>query len=360
MRLASLPLCSLVLAACGGPSSLPPTDGGAADAAQVPRPPLGAPFQAPAGRWSWVDLAGAVCDDGSPTGIGVNGGSGPDLLFYFMGGGACWDNTTCFVANTATHGPIGAAQLNAAAKNLATNTVFDRDSPTNPFRDATYVLIPYCTGDLHVGDRLASYGGRPYHHKGRANVLAAAPRVAATWPNPRRLVVSGSSAGGYGAVFNYQTLRAYFPEARGYLVDDSGPPLRDNDIPPGFRDAWIAAWGLDGAFDSVCPTCRNDFSQVFPTIAARYPKDRLSLLSYNRDRTISGYIFVSPAGFQTALDSLAQGVLAPLANARHFYLDGQDHTMLGRIKSLSGGGVRLDEWLRRQVDDDGAWKSIQP
>ena len=54
-------------------------------------------------------------------------------------------------------------------------------TPTNVFRDATYVFVPYCTGDLHAGDNVATYdvGGTPtptYHWGGR-NLDPLPPRV---------------------------------------------------------------------------------------------------------------------------------------------------------------------------------------
>ena len=65
------------------------------------------------GGWTWVDVPGMGCDDGSATGVAVNPagrGGGGALFIYFMGGGACWDASTCFVLNTAVHGPFGQAQ----------------------------------------------------------------------------------------------------------------------------------------------------------------------------------------------------------------------------------------------------------
>src|SRR5690349_6763166 len=53
--------------------------------------PPGTPITAPPGQWTWVDFPDAVCDDNSPTGIGVNLANNKNLLVYFEGGGACWD-----------------------------------------------------------------------------------------------------------------------------------------------------------------------------------------------------------------------------------------------------------------------------
>ena len=49
-------------------------------------------------------------------------------------------------------------------------------------------------------------------------------------------VLTGSSAGGFGAAFNYGSFRPYFPKAKGFLVDDSGPLMKGNAIPKALRD----------------------------------------------------------------------------------------------------------------------------
>ena len=110
-------------------------DGGAGvDAAPLPGTP---------GGWTWVDVPGMGCDDGSPTGVAVNPapGGGGDLFIYFMGGGACWDASTCFVLNTSVHGPFGQAQWDGTGAPSVAHAL-DRARATNPFRDDELRLRP--------------------------------------------------------------------------------------------------------------------------------------------------------------------------------------------------------------------------
>ena len=96
----ALALCGAGGLSCGGGSPGGGNRDGGGGAAAAPLP--GAP-----GSWTWVDVPGMGCDDGSATGVAVNpapgsgAGSGGALFIYFMGGGACWDASTCFVLNTA-------------------------------------------------------------------------------------------------------------------------------------------------------------------------------------------------------------------------------------------------------------------
>src|SRR5512132_4366275 len=121
------------LAACGGGNDQPSL------------PPL---------TWTWVPIQGSVCNDDSPTGIGVQKGPGttPNVLVFLDGGGACWDYTTCWVARLATTGPFGAAEFDARIRASVPGSIFDRAAPGNPYKDFSFVFVPYCTGDVHSGD----------------------------------------------------------------------------------------------------------------------------------------------------------------------------------------------------------------
>ena len=101
----------------------------------------------------------SACHDGSPTGFAINVQDTSDLFIFFEGGGACWDYLTCVVAPVPRHhGPVGATEW--AARQQMLPEPFDRTRATNPFRNATMIYIPYCTGDLHVGDNVATYTRR--------------------------------------------------------------------------------------------------------------------------------------------------------------------------------------------------------
>jgi hypothetical protein len=325
---------------------------------------LGTPISAPMNQWTWVDFPDSSCDDGSPTGIGVFPTGSKNLIVFLNGGGACWDYLTCYTLNTAVHGPFGKTQFDAQSGGLNTNTIFDRTDTKNPVHDWNMVFIPYCTGDVHAGDNVATYKDntgmitKTYHHAGHANVLAYLKRLGATFPQLDKLVVSGSSAGGYGAAFNYDNFRAYWPQAKSYLLDDSGPTLEGDAIPAGYKTAWYANWRLDKVLDPICgDPCKTDLSIATKLLAARYGSDRMALLSSLQDQTISGYFLLSGPAFQTEIEMVAHDILDPTPNFHYFYVTGNTHTMLGGISNFTSQGVPLQMWLQQMIGDDSAWKS---
>jgi hypothetical protein len=316
------------------------------------------------GEWTWVPIAGAECEDGSPTGVAVSPGPGPDLVVFLNGGGACWDYLSCAVLDLATGGPFAEAEFAALRGTDLPGSILDRALPGNPYADATLVFVPYCTGDVHAGSRVATYvgagGSRTWRHVGRLNLEALLPRLHATFPSPRRLVVTGASAGGFGALLTYDLFRRTWPSAAGVLVDDSGPPLAGQAVSPLVIDSWRRSWGVDDLLGPLCGTpCQESFGPLLPAVAARWPADRLALLSSLRDAVIAGYFQLTGAELEAALRQTAETVVAPLPGARVFLVPGDGHTMLGAPARFTQG-VPLLEWLAQQASGDEGWTSRQP
>jgi hypothetical protein len=331
------------------------------DRPEVTQPPITTPEY----TWSWEDVSGTTCDEGTPTGMGANlNESSKDLLIFFNGGGACWDANTCLQLNTSAHGPFTKAQFDALSARLS-NSIFDRQLANNPFKDWNLFFLPYCTGDLHIGNAEVVYTtgstSKTFHHKGRANTEAFLARIAATVPAPSRVVVTGSSAGGFGAALNYELVRSHFPDAEVFLLDDSGPLLKNNAIAQQLRDAWAQAWNYNAVLDAIDPAVKNDFSALYTVLSRKYPQDRMALLSSQQDQVIRQYVGLSGPAFQSALQELQSTVIDPLPNTRYFVTAGQAHTLLLNPASQSSQGVAFMDWLNQMMNEsDPTWMSVQP
>jgi hypothetical protein len=276
----------------------------ASDAGDASAVAISIPANAPYDTWTWIPVAGAVCADGSMTGMGVNPHQGSTTLtVYFEGGGACWNDETCqgFVGNGGT--PL-ASNLNgynntefADGGTVSSYGIFQRSS--NPLANENFVYIPYCTGDIHAGSNDATYnnlndaGTFVIHHQGFTNAGLDLDVIKATFPSLSRLVVTGSSAGGYGSFFNYERFHQAYPGVQSYLIDDSGPPL-----PIGAEySAQDAKWHHFANLPADCPACTpadgGAFYNVYPYLTAQDPNFRGSLLETDHDEVISAF-FESP------------------------------------------------------------------
>ena len=215
---------------------------------------------------------------------------------------------------------------------------------------------------MHAGDKATTYSNgatsRTLQHRGRANFAAFMRRIAATF-SPTRVAVAGAATGGYGATFNYPRVRAYWPNAKGYLIDDSAPLLVGDAIAPALRTAWGASWGLFELTDATCAGCRTDLAAFYTALSTSFPNDRMALLSSLQDSVTRNYLSLGAMEYQNALQALASTVLGPTANFRSFFIAGVSHTMLIAGGNTVSGGLTLNAWLNAMVTD-AAWSSAAP
>ena len=74
--------------------------------------------------------------------------------------------------------------------------IFDFSDERNPLADHSFVYVPYCTGDVHLGDNTQEYSPEvTIQHKGFVNGRAALDHLVATFPDAEELLVTGESAG---------------------------------------------------------------------------------------------------------------------------------------------------------------------
>ncbi len=358
--------------------------------------PVGTPISrtegtaiAGAADWVWIPFRDAFCTDAIPdelgryqfgsstTGLAISWGTttSRDVVMFLQGGGACWDFFTCGGAapvfdKTALAGPFGPEQFARNIYNKYPNSWIRRGNLPPSLRDATIIFVPYCTGDVHGGDRVTTYSPSvTWHHVGHANIKAFLRRLGPTFPDPRKLVIAGASGGGFGSLANYTTFRAQWPNAKGYLVDDSGPPLIGDAIPSLSRAAWYLTWNLGASLDTFCPDCRTDMSAGLREIARRHPSDRLALVSHLHDKVIraffgtvdfSGLSFnLMPADeFEAELRKLGTTVMDPTANAKYFFTAGDGHPTLEDPTVVRTPAPGLASWLELMLSDSTSWTSL--
>jgi pectinacetylesterase len=325
---------------------------------------LGKPFTTPDETWTFVGFDDSFCANGSHTGVGVNLTTrSKNVMIYFEGGGACWDETTCYTLGTATYVSTGYGQTQFDAEKAAlldTTPTFDRSDDQNPFKDYSFVYVPYCTGDVHAGNKVANYGGHTTMHLGFENVGAFLPRILGTWGDAAKVIVTGSSAGGFGAGFNWFRIKNAYPTAKVYLLDDSGPPL-PSPYADGQEPTWRKAWNLDATLPPGCDACKQHLDALLPYVANQFPNERGALISYYDDNVIPTFYGISTLEMPDALDALATKDIDPQPNARYFYATGPGHVLLlGGETIQTQKGVLLRDWIRTMIEDQPGWESLEP
>jgi hypothetical protein len=305
--------------------------------------------------WSWIPVDGAICRDGSPTGIGVNVGAATDkLMIYLEGGGACFNSTTCSMNPTTFGKSDFTTQFVGQAAPHASTGIFNRGYAQNPVKDWSFIYVPYCTGDVHAGNRTDSTvtgvtGAQQF--VGYVNVGKDLQRIVPSFPGLSKVLLTGVSAGGFGAAANYVQVAKAFGSVPVYELDDSGPPMPDPYLPKCLQTLQVGLWGLDKTILNDCGTDCPDPSN-YPLDFARhvgkaYPNVPFGLIESTADMVITEFFgfgaddctSFSPVTGQTFTAGLTavQAGLADLPNFGSFIFTGTQHTSLGADATFQNG-----------------------
>jgi hypothetical protein len=265
--------------------------------------------------WQRVELPGTVCSNGSQYRFWYyDSPTSTNMLISFEGGGACWDYATC----SGQAGILGASNPNGIPTDYITQfkakfvspLINGADPGIPPFRSKTniatngfdMVYMPYCTGDVHVGNRVVTYtdpsGVNPpivFRHNGYNNTVAALNYLHTRFPSINKLVITGFSAGGVASSATFYQARRTLVPAKAYLLNDSGPifpaPNATYNSRP-LHQLITAQWNLTSLFGQLPASFNpNDFGSVNAMVAIEFPNDRLAYTGYSSDYNFSRFSY---------------------------------------------------------------------
>jgi len=319
------------------------------------------------------------------------------LVIFFQGGGACWDSMNCLYYKT-----YNAQETETVAALNNMNGIFDTTNPANPFKDWYVVYLPYCTGDLFWGANDQQYTTPSYlgpqitatiKHRGFVNFQAVLKWVKDNFRLPEEIFVSGSSAGGYGAIMDYPFIREAFPLTRVYVLGDAANGITGDDFNNRANAAWnvqLPAWIFP---DGISGLTAED---IYMNISAEYPLMKLAQYTTAYDGTqcyfynlqlddpLTGLPYVKEPWLWPSFPSeenvgvwnskmllYAKETASVAPNYRYYIAAGYDHTILGSPEfytESSAGGVYFYKWLTSMVDNpfgvfggplQGIWKNVE-
>jgi Pectinacetylesterase len=317
----------------------------------------GAPIVAPDNEWTYVPFPDSACGNGSSTGIMVNPGTDKTkLVIFLMGGGACWNALTC-AAGTASNIDKDLTEADQRSDLLRDKYLFQRTGNT-PVKDANFVFVPYCTADIHSGDNVKDYniviGKKTVHHKGRANLLAFLKRIVPTFTQVNRVLFTGASAGGFGALLNYPMVKSAYPNIRVDLLDDSGPPMTPNG---GQWDAMKQAWNVQ--VPAGCTGCDTNITNALPFVSAQLGTGKMGLASFTEDQTIRSFLlYPTASAFTKDLNDVRTKMLP---NQKSFFIEGNSHVMMTKSNPpTTAAGVSYYDWVTAFWNDAPTWDHVGP
>lgn len=358
IRLAALAPLLLLITACGPDARA----GNVGDGAQLPdRTALDEGWNSlrPGGR--------TTCPVGDDYRFFVRSAAAERLVFFLFGGGACWNSETCEPDDDAPYVP----QMQPSHHPDRQDGIFALDHPDNPFSEYSMVVVPYCTGDVHLGDREATYtladtadgqdgASRTFTvpHRGQSNVGAALDWVRANFDEPEQIVVTGSSAGGVATPFWADRMARLYPEARVVGLGDAAGGYRSDSM----KTVEEERWGLPEviqrhpgweSFDGP----RLGIERLYITAARGTPNLELYQFDQAHDAAQRNYLELAGsegADLPTLIRENRRDIRAAMDAFRSFTVGGFEHTVMMRsaFYFYESDGHRFRDWVAAIVAGD--------
>lgn len=266
-------------------------------------------------NWVRVELPGTVCSNGSQYRFWYyDSPTSNNMVISYEGGGACWDYPSC----SGQTGILGAANPNGIPTDYITqmkakfvSPIINGADPGIPlFRSKTnlvtngwdMVYMPYCTGDVHVGNRVATYtdptGQNPpltFRHNGYNNSVAALNFLHTRFPSIGKLLVTGFSAGGVATnTIFYQARRTLVP-TKAYLLNDSGPvfPAPNSSYASyQLHQTITSSWNMASLFSQLpAPFNPANYGSINQMVAQQFPTDLMAYTGYSSDYNFSRFSY---------------------------------------------------------------------
>jgi hypothetical protein len=299
------------------------------------------------GTYSFGGGEGPLCFDGSEYVMSVRDTGSENLLIFLQGGGACWSDI-CRCTEFSSSG-------------IPCSGILDPNAPQNPVKSWSTAFLTSCDGSHYAGDTDLDVDGDGVidrYHRGLKNLSAGLDVTADAFPKPRKILLAGTSAGGFGAAYALPLVRSIYPDAFIYLLNDSGVGI----MPPGMIAKMLSDWNATRFIPQSCPDClRKDgfLSNYYSWQLSEDSKLKIALMSYKRDTVIADqYSSMGGESFEKhLLAEIASIEQAYPGRVHSFIVDGSLHGLLGHLQ-VTAGTSTVGEWITQMLEDSPNWTSV--
>lgn len=191
----------------------------------------------------------ASCSEGSTYYVYLKKGASNKLMVFFGGGGVSWNERSAARPITIMNflsgkGAFYFPKIDRMQELMNGGILAEKDI-NNPFHDWNFILLPYATGDFHVGNNDFAYTDgkgkrRILRHYGARNVTASLEAVQNHFASPDQLLIAGESAGAFGCVAQAAHIVDFFPGCQNITAYTDSGQLYYPQWKETVRDVWKA------------------------------------------------------------------------------------------------------------------------
>jgi hypothetical protein len=307
--------------------------------------------------WNVIAPGGdTICSDGTPYKFFVRPGASDKLVVYFQGGGGCWTGATCDPDLQPTYN-VNLAELDT----VRPSGIFDFANAENPFASHSVVFAPYCTGDVHIGDRVAEYEAPAadqhdahaltVHHRGVSNSQAVLDWTYGHFFRPTSIFVTGSSAGSIPSPYYAMHLADHYPESRITQLGDGAGGYRRSPESTSPTSSWGTMQVLASLpyFSSMASEDFN-YERLYVAAGQQHPQVAFAAYDAAEDRVQKRFLALSgnePGSLLDLLQANQDDIRAKISNYHSYIAGGDSHTILMRPEfyTYHVDGVRIRDWV---------------
>jgi hypothetical protein len=299
------------------------------------------------------------CVLGGHYGILAHVGTETDkTVFWLQPGEECWpDHPNCGKSDEPYTDAEGLAYVAAGANGGPFGPT--SADPDNPVAKWNYILIPTCDGSFHFGDAAADYDedGVPDHfHNGLRQTSAAVSLMKQFFPDSRKILIAGSSNGGYGTLGATPIVRLAFPDAQLYVLNDSGPGLFRPEE-PAIWPVLIKTWNLSPMLPANCQECQNQLIYLFDWLLDYDSKLKIGMYSSYQDAIVSQVVGMSGTENEHLLRTTTTQIHQHHPDTfKRYFIQGDSHCIADFYNQVNGVTVWM--WLDALINDRPGWDDI--
>jgi glucans biosynthesis protein C len=309
----------------------------------------------PKGWAAIVPGSNTICANGTPYEFFVRPvANSQKLLIYFQAGGACWDAATCDDDSLLYAKGVDYGALETYGG------IFDFNNPENPVADYNLVFVTYCSADVHTGSRDVTFTDqfgiqKLTHFQGYVNSKAALQWTFANFPNPERVLITGSSAGAMGSIFFAEPIMSQYVNAPVVQIGDGYVGVMPKEWTG--LEVWGTRANLPGALRQPMALSNpaNFAMKLYSSSVELWAQHTFAQFTTAADGFQIGYYAVAGGEARDWPDLMWTGLsnLNQAGNFHSYIADGAEHTILpfDRFYTTQVNGVRFRDWFANLIND---------
>jgi hypothetical protein len=303
-------------------------------------------------RWKKVVPGGdCECADGSEFAFWERRADPTKVVLFLDGGGACWDAKSCAFTGLGAGGEANYDWSIYGEDPAQEGGIFDFARADNPFRDYSFIYVPVCTGDMHLGDVTRKYSPKlTVEHNGFVNGKAALSHLAEHYPEAAQVVVV--SKGGVAAPLYGGLASDLLPDARVTVLGAvSGHLPDDPDLNAELGERWGAYANMPDWDVNEGLTARDWGAPRFWIQAGLHDPDIVLArfdFAYDREAAEDAQVTgVDPSRNLAVIDANEAAIEEAAVHLHSYTAPGDGHRILEwpRFYELEVNGERLVDWV---------------